>query len=76
MPQFQAKVSWQGPRNGENKNFVPFCSYPSRNRKFQRNSIKIPKIKKSHYGFILSQNRFEKAEKEKKLKLSFRFVLT
>ena len=43
MASFQAKVSWKSPRNGENKNFH---SYPSRNRKFQKNSIKIKKIKK------------------------------
>ena len=57
------------------KIFVPFRSHPSRNRKFQKNSKKIQKIKKYHYGFILRQNRLEKAEKERKSKLSFRFVL-
>ena len=41
MASFQAKVSWKSPRNGEKKNFVPFRSYPSRNRKFQKNSEKI-----------------------------------
>ena len=45
MTPFQAKVSWQGPRNTANKNFR---SYPSRNKKFQKNSIKIQKIKKYH----------------------------
>jgi len=44
------------------------------------NSKKIAKkskiLKKYHYGFISIQNRLEKAEKERKLKLSFRFVPT
>ena len=48
------------------KIFVPFRSYPTRNRKFQKNSKKIKKIKKYHDGFILSQNRLDKAEKERK----------
>ena len=48
------------------KIFVPFRSYPARNRKFQKNSKKIVKIKKYHYGFILSQNRLEKDGKARK----------
>ena len=50
----------------EIKNIVSFRSYPTRNRKFQKNSKKIQKIKKQLYGFISSQYRFEKAEKERK----------
>ena len=63
MASFPDKVSWKSPRKGEKKNFR---SYPTRNRKFQKNSKKIQKIKKYHYGFILSQNRLEKAEKKRK----------
>ena len=44
----------------------PFRSYTTRNRKFQKHSKKIQKFKKYHYGFLSSQNRFEKAEKERK----------
>ena len=56
---FQAKITWEMPRNGENWNYrsVPFRSYPTRNRKFQKN---IKKIKKYHYGFISSQNRLDR----------------
>ena len=36
----------------------------------------MKKIKKYHYGLISDQNRLEKAEKEGKQKLSFRFVPT
>ena len=44
----------------------PFRSYTTRNRKFQKNSKKIQKFKKHHYGFISSQNKLENAEKERK----------
>ena len=66
MASFQAKLSGEVREMEKIKIFVPFRSYPSHNRKFQKNSIKIVKIKKYHYGFILSQNRLEKAEKEGK----------
>ena len=59
MASVQDKIGWKAQRKRENKNcrYVLFCSYPMRNRKFQRNSKKIQKIKKYHYGFIFSQNR-------------------
>ena len=44
------------------------------NRKFQKNSKKIQKIKTYHYGVISCQNRLEKAQREKiKIIISFRF---
>ena len=55
-----SKEGWKSPRKRENRNFR---SNPTRNRKFQKNS---KKLKKYHYGFLLSQNRLEKAEKERK----------
>ena len=58
------------------KSIIPFRSNPTRTRKFQKNSKKIQKFKKSHYGFISSENRLEKDEKERKQKLSLRFVPT
>ena len=42
-----------------------------RNTKLQKNRKKIQKTKQYLYGFISCQNRLEKAEKEKKYKLSF-----
>ena len=48
MASFQAKVGWKRPRKEEIKIFVPFRSYPTRNRKFQKNSKRIVKIKKYH----------------------------
>ena len=43
----------------------PFRSYTTRNRKFQK-IVKIFKKLKKDYGFLSSQNRFGKAEKERK----------
>ena len=64
MASFQVKIGWKTQRKRENKNcrFVLFRSYPTCNRKFQKNSKKIQKY---HYGFISSQNRLENAEKER-----------
>ena len=78
MASFQAKTGWKMRRRREYVNYcsVPFRSYLARNGKFEKNSNKIEKIKIYHYGFISSQNRLEKAEKERKQKLSLRFVLT
>ena len=67
MASFQAKICWKRPRKRENKicHSVPFLrnAYQKIPKK---NGKKIEKLKKNHYGFISSQNRFEKAEKERK----------
>ena len=68
MASFQAKIGWKMPRKRRNKNYrsVPFRSYTTRNRKFQKNYKNIQKIKKNLYGFLSSQNRFEEDENERK----------
>ena len=66
MNSFQAKIGWKQMRKREIKIIVPFHSCPMCNRKFQKNNKKIQKIKKYQCGFIISQNRFEKAGKERK----------
>ena len=69
MASFQAKIRWKRPGKRENKicHCVPFRSSLTRNRKFQkRMARKLKNFQKSHYGFISSQNRLEKAEKERK----------
>ena len=48
------------------KTIVLFRSFLMGKGKFQKNSKKIQKIEKYHYGFIPSQNMLEKAEKERK----------
>ena len=65
MDSFQAKIGWKRMRKSENKNYrsVPFRSYSTRNTNFEKNSKKIQKIEKYHYGFISIQNRLEEAEK-------------
>ena len=68
MASFQAKIHRGRQRKRENKNCrsIQFRSHTTRNRKFQKNSNKIQKIKKYHYGHISSQNWLENAEKERK----------
>ena len=68
MASFQAKIGWKTQRKRENKNChsISFRSYPTRNRKFQKNSKKIQKIEKYHYGFIPWKNRLENTEKWRK----------
>ena len=48
------------------KTVVPFRSYPTDYRKFEKNNKKTQKTKKYHYCIISSKNRLEKAEKERK----------
>ena len=55
---------------------IPLRSNLAQNRKIIRNCKKIQKIKKYSYGFFSSKNWSEKAEKEIKYKLGFRFVPT
>ena len=68
MASFQARIRGKTLRKRENKNYrsVPFRSYTTRNRKFQKNRKKIQKIIKYNYGFISGQNKGENAEKERK----------
>ena len=68
MASFQAKIDWGRQRKRENKNyrFVSFRSYPTSNRKFEKNRKKIQKIKKYNYGFVSSQNWVEKTETQRK----------
>ena len=68
MASFQAKIGWKRLRKRENENYcsVPFLSNSTQMSKFQKNSKKFQKIKKQHQGFISSQNRLEKAKKNRK----------
>ena len=74
MDSFQSKQVGKGQEKKKINIIVPFRSYLTQNRKFQKNSKKIQKIKKYHYGLISSQNRTVKDEKDRKEKLSFRSV--
>ena len=66
MASLQAKIGWKWMRNRENKIIITFRSNPTRNRKFQKNSKKIQKIKKYRYVFFSRQNRFDKEENGRK----------
>ena len=66
MASFQAKIGWKGLERKKIKNIVSFRPYPTSNRKFQKNSKKIQKIKKYRYGIVLTKNRMENDETERK----------
>ena len=66
LASFQAKIGWKMPRKRKNKNYRSVPLLLDRNRKFQKNSKKIQKIRKHYYGFFSSQNMLGKAEKERK----------
>ena len=63
---FKAKLVGKGLEREKIKVIITFRSYPTRKKKLQKNSKKIQKNKIYHSGFILSQNRLEKTEKERK----------
>ena len=67
MASFQAKIGWKISRKSEKKKlsfrFVPTHRVTENSEK---NSEKIKKNKKYHYGFISSQSRLEKSEKRRK----------
>ena len=75
MATFQAKTDWTRPRKRVNKNYrsVPFRSYPTRNKKFQKNNKKIKKVKTYHYGFISSQKQVGKGGERYKIKIIVTF---
>ena len=64
---FKQKQDGKG-RKREKKKIILMGSYPTGNRKFQKNSKKIQKFRKHHHRFFSSQNRQGKAEKERKKK--------
>ena len=70
MASFQAKIGWKRTRNRKNINYrsVPFRSVPTQRviENSKKIAKKIQKTKQYYYGLISSQNRLEKAEKEKK----------
>ena len=68
MASFQAKIGWKSREREKIKIIVPFRSVPTRRVIENSNKIvkKIQKIKKYTYGFLSSQNRLEKDEKEGK----------
>ena len=66
MASFQAKIGWKRLRKSENKNYASVRFLTEAWQKILKKWTKIQKIKKYHCGFFLSQNRLEKAGKERK----------
>ena len=67
MAFFQVKKGRKRPRKREYKNYCSVSFQPDAKKKIKKkNSKKIQCFKKYHYGFISSQNRLEKDEKERK----------
>ena len=62
---FKQKQVGKGREKEKIKIIVPFHSYTTPNRKFEKNGKQIQKIKKYHYGFISKQYRLGKAEKQR-----------
>ena len=75
MDSFQAKIGWKRMRNSENKNYrsVPFCSYPTRNRNFQKSSKKIQKIKKIPLWLHFSPKQVGRGREKQKIKINVPF---
>ena len=68
MAFFQAKTGGERMRNREKKNYRSDQFLPDQEQKIKKNSKKIQKIKKYHYGFLSSQTDQEKKSKKKKAK--------
>ena len=68
-----AKQVGKGREREKVKTNATFRSFPTGNRKFQKNSKKIQKIEKYHYGFIPWKNRLENAENGENK--NYRYVL-
>ena len=63
---FKPKLVGKGRERVKIKIIVLIFSYPTRYREFQKNSKKIEKMKKHHYGHFSSLNLLGKAKKERK----------
>jgi len=63
---YKPKLVGESQEREKIKILLPLRFYPKHNRKYHKNCIKIQKIKKYHYGFILSQNMMENDEKDRK----------
>ena len=59
MASFQAKIGWKMPGKREYEKYHSVLFLPDAKQK-------IPKTKKYHYDFILSENRLEKDKKDRK----------
>ena len=70
---FKPKQVGKSQEREKIKIIVPLRSYPTQNTKFQRNSKKIKKVKKYHYGYILNQKQVGKGGERVKIKIIVTF---
>ena len=67
MASFLDKICSKRQRKSENKNYCSVSFHPEGSEKIPKKKAKIfKKLKKYYCGFISSQNRLEKAVKERK----------
>ena len=71
MDSHPAKLGWKMVRKKENKNYrsVPFRSYPTRNRNFQKYSKKIQKIKKIPLWLYCNPKQVGRGREKQKIKI-------
>ena len=76
MNTFLAKIGWKRMRKREIKIIVPFLSYPTRNRKFQKNRKKFKKLKNTIVASLQAKIGWRKLTKrENKNSRSVPFLL-
>ena len=68
MASFQPKISWGRLRKCKKKKIVQMSSYPTRNRKFQKNSKKIHKIKKTPLWLLFKLKQVGKGREGEEIK--------
>ena len=68
MASFQPKISWGRLRKCKKKKIVQMSSYPTRNIKFQKNSKKIHKIKKTPLWLLFKLKQVGKGREGEEIK--------
>ena len=67
MASFQVKTGWKRPTKRKYKNYRSVSFQPDARQKIKKKKgKKSQRFKKYHYGFISSQKKLEKDEKERK----------
>ena len=72
MNSFLAKIGWNRMRKREIKIIVPFLSYQTRNRKFQKNRKKFKKLKNTIVASLQAIIGWKKPRKRENK--NYRFV--
>ena len=66
MASFQVKIGWKGQEREKINIIVPIRSNPTRYKNLKKNSKRIQKIKKHHFGFFSRKNWLEVVVSERK----------